>query len=223
MRTLAFTEAGMQATVQSEILSVSTVRFRYGAQFFHTWGDHSIALGGVFENKRPLNSTYILIETQTDDSIPIYKGGFEAPMMWGVGGSYNWANRLTIGFDFERQCMSSALYNGMEGKYSNLRDRNRYAFGVEYRHNAMGRNYAERMIWRAGLNVQDEYLASIEARRITASIGIGFPLYTIGTVVNMTIEYGHRGTAANGGLVDNSLQFTVGASIAENWFFKRKL
>ena len=223
MRTLAFTESGMNATIQEEILSVSNVRFRYGAQLFHSWDHHSFALGGVFENKRSLNSTYILIETQTDDSIPIYKGGFEAPMMYGVGASYNWDNRLTIGFDFERQCMSSALYNGVEGKYSNLRDRNRYAFGVEYRHNPMGRKYVERMIWRAGVNVQDEYLASIQARRVTAAIGFGFPLYTIGTVINMTVEYGHRGSAANGGLVDNSLRFTIGASIAENWFFKRKL
>ena len=77
------------------------------------------------------------------------------------------------------------------------------------------------MIWRAGVNVQDEYLASIGAKRISASIGIGFPLYTIGTVINTTVEYTHRGSAP--GLVDNSLRFTIGASIAESWFFKRKL
>lgn len=223
MRTLSFTESGLNTTIQDEILSVSSVRFRYGAQFFHTWGDHSFTLGGVFENKMKLHSSYILIETQTSDSIPIYEGGFEAPMMYGAGVSYNWANRLTIGFDFERQCMASALYNGLEGRYSDLRDRNRYAFGVEYRHNPMGRKYGERMIWRAGLNIQDEYLATIQAKRVTAGIGIGFPLYTIGTVINMTVEYSHRGSAVNGGLVDNSLRFTVGAAIAENWFFKRKL
>ena len=111
----------------------------------------------------------------------------------------------------------------MEGRFYDLRNRNRYAIGAEYRHNPMGRNYAERMLWRAGLNVQDEYLATIGARRITAGIGIGFPLYTIGTVVNLTIEYSHRGSRANGGLEDNSLRFTIGAGIAENWFFKRKL
>ena len=136
--------------------------------------------------------------------------------------SYNWANRLTIAVDFERQCMSSALYNGAEGRYSGLQDKNRYAFGVEYRHNPMGRKYVERMLWRAGVNVQDEYLVSIGAKRVTASIGIGFPLWTIGTVINTTIEYSHRGSEATG-LVDNSLRFTIGASIAESWFFKRKL
>ncbi|MBQ3632971.1 MAG: hypothetical protein IJR09_04515 [Paludibacteraceae bacterium] len=221
MRTLYFTETGMNTTIQDELLSVSNVRLRYGAQFFHTWGKHTVNLGAVFENKMRLHSDYIQIETSTDDSIPIYKGMFELPMVWGVGASYNWDNRLTVGFDFEYQGMAKAMYNGFEGQYSGLRDRTRYALGVEYRHNAMGRNYAERMLWRAGFSLQDEYLVSIGAKRISASIGIGFPLWTIGTVINTTIEYTHRGSPA--GLEDHSLRFTIGASIAENWFFKRKL
>jgi hypothetical protein len=168
-----------------------------------------------------LNSKYEVVETQTYDSIPVQEEGWELPMVYGVGASYNWANRLTIGFDYEHQAMASALYNGLQGKYQGLQDHNRFAAGVEYRHNANGRKYVERMMWRLGVNVQDEYLASIGAKRVSASIGIGFPLHTIGTVINTTIEYTHRGSSA--GLEDNSLRFTIGASIAENWFFKRKL
>lgn len=221
MRTLTFTEAGLNPTVQAEILSVSDVRLRYGAQFFHTWGDHTVNLGAIFENKSKLNSEYLLIETQTSDSIPIYKDGWELPMVWGVGASYTWANRLTVACDYERQGMKSVLYNGLPGEWSGLQDRNRIAVGVEYRHNPSGRKYVEHMIWRAGVNIQDEYLASIGAKRITASIGFGFPLWTIGTVINTTFEYSHRGSSS--GLEDNSLRFTIGASIAENWFYKRKL
>lgn len=223
MRTLAFTETGLNPTVQDEMLSVSSMRLRYGAQFFHTFGKHTVNLGAVFENKMKLHSNFILIETQTNDSIPIYQDGWQVPMVWGVGASYNWDNRLTVAFDFERQCMASALYNGLLGNdpLNGLQDRNRYAFGAEYRHNAMGRKYAERMLWRAGVSVQDEYLASIGAKKITASVGIGFPLWTIGTVINLGVEYSHRGSSA--GLEDNSFRFTIGASVAENWFFKRKL
>ena len=221
MRTLAFSDASATSTIQAEILSVSNVRLRYGAQLFHTFGKHTVNLGAIFENRMKLNSELVLIETQTDDSIPVYKEGWQMPMVWGVGASYNWANRLTIGFDFERQCMASALYNGAKGRYSGLQDRNRYAFGAEYRHNQMGRKYVERMFWRVGVNVQDEYLTSIGAKKVSASIGIGFPLYTVGTVINMTVEYSHRGDKT--GLEDNALRFTLGASIAENWFFKRRL
>lgn len=221
MRALTFDESGLQTTIQDELLSISDVRFRYGAQFFHTWGKHTVNLGAIFENKTKLNSELVVIETQSDDSIPIFVNGWQLPMVWGVGASYNWANRLTVAFDFERQCMASALYNGLPGKENGLQDRNRYALGVEYRHDPMGRKYVERMIWRAGVNVQDEYLATIGAKRISASIGMGFPLYTIGTVINTTIEYSHRGSSA--GLEDNSLRLTIGASIAESWFMKRKL
>lgn len=223
MRTLTFDEAGMNPTIQAENLSVSNVRLRYGAQFFHTFGDHSFNVGAIFENRMKLHSDLILVETQSDDSIPIYRDGWQLPMVWGVGASYNWANRLTIGFDFERQCMASAMYNGLRGDdpHNGLQDKNRYAFGVEYRHNPMGRKYAERMLWRAGVSVQDEYLSMIGSKRITAGIGIGFPLYTIGTIINTTIEYTHRGSSA--GLEEHALRFTIGASIAENWFFKRKL
>lgn len=223
MRTLSFAEADKNATIQAEILSVSNVRLRYGAQFFHTWGHHSINAGAIFESRMKLNSGLVLLETQSNDSIDIYMNGWQLPMVWGVGASYNWANRLTVAFDYERQCMASALYNGLRGDdpLNGFQDKSRYAFGAEYRHNPQGRKYAERMLWRVGVSVQDEYLTMINAKRITASVGIGFPLYTIGTVINTTIEYSHRGSSAY--LEDNSLRFTIGASIAESWFFKRKL
>ena len=223
MRSVVFDEAGLNTTIQYENLSVSNVRLRYGAQLFHTWGKHTVNLGAIFENKMKLNSELVVIETSTEDSIPVFVNGWQLPMVWGVGGSYYWDNRLTVAFDYERQCMASALYNGLPGNdpFNGLQDRSRYAFGVEYRHNPMGRKYAERMLWRMGVNVQDEYLAAVGAKRISASIGIGFPLWTIGTVINLGLEYTHRGSPA--GLEDNGLRLTIGASIAENWFFKRKL
>ena len=223
MRSLTFTDGTANPTIQYEVLSVSNVRFRAGAQFFHTWGKHTINTGAIFESKMKLHSELSIVETQTSDSIETYTGYWQLPMAWGVGASYNWDGRLTIAFDYERQCMGSAMYNGLPGSdpVNGLRDRNRYSFGFEYRHNPIGRNYAERMYWRAGINVQDEYLASIGAKRISASIGLGFPLWSVGTVINTTIEYTHRGSPDK--LEDNSLRFTIGASIAENWFFKRKL
>lgn len=220
MRMLSFTETDVNSTIQYENLSVSNVRFRAGAQLFHTFGDHTVSLGAIYEHKLKLNSELLIFETQGDTSY-LVQDAWELPMVWGVGGSYNWANRLTVAFDFERQGMASAIYGGLPGRMSGLQDRNRYALGIEYRHNPAGRKYAERMLWRAGVSVQDEYLAMVGSKKISACIGIGFPVFSVGTVVNTTIEYIHRGNPA--GLEDNSLRFTVGVSVAENWFFKRKL
>ena len=221
-KAVTFTEAGPETRIMNEVLHVSSVRLRYGAQLFHSWENHAFSIGGIFESKMRMNAQYSEIESTSNDTVPgVQLGGYEMPMVFGAGASYTWANRLTVGFDFERQCMASALYNGYAGSASGLQDCNRYAFGVEYRHNPMGRKYAERMFWRAGVNIQAEYMATVGAKRISASVGIGFPLYTIGTVVNTTLEYTHRGSSA--GLEENSLRLTIGASIAENWFFKRKL
>jgi len=221
MRTLVFTQSGLNPTVQDEILSVNSVRLRYGAQLFHTWGKHSFTAGAIFESRMKLNSDYVLIETQTLDSLDIYQDGWQLPMVWGVGASYTWDNRLTLAFDYERQCMASMLYNGLPGHYNGLQDRNRFAFGMEYRHNPLGRRYVDQVRWRLGASMQDEYLTTIGAKRITAAIGVGLPLSTAGTMVNTTVEYSHRGKTS--GLEEHALRLTIGVSISENWFFKRKL
>ena len=220
-RALLFNQSGLNPTLQDEILSVSNVRVRYGAQFFHTWGKHSVVAGFIMENKMRLHSDYILIETQTADSIPIYEGGWQLPTVWGVGASYTWNNRLTVAFDYERQHMATALFNGMAGHYSGLQNKNRFALGLEFRNNAHGRRYGDRMLWRIGASVQDEYLATIGAKRFCVSAGIGFPMHGLGTMINTTLEYTHRGSKA--ALEEHSLRFTLGISVAETWFFKRKL
>ena len=53
------------------------------------------------------------------------------------------------------------------------------------------------------------------------SIGTAFPLHNVGSVINTSIEYGHRGTADI--LNENYVRVTINASISENWFFKRRL
>ena len=222
LRTLSFTESNLHSTIQDEIMEVSSLRFRYGLQLFHTFGDHSFTLGGIFENKMKLNSHFYELETSETDTIQVYEGLFQTPMIYGGGLSYSWANRLTLAFDYQRQCMSSALYLGLPGQYSGLQDRNRYAFGFEYRHNPTGRRYVDRVMWRGGMTIADEYQNTIPNKAITASIGVGFPLRAAGTVINTTLEYQHRGSRAIG-LEDNSLRLVINASVAENWFFKRKL
>ena len=54
------------------------------------------------------------------------------------------------------------------------------------------------------------------------TMGFGFPLKTVGTVINTTFEYGRRGLT-KAVLNENYLRFTISASISEHWFFKRKL
>lgn len=219
-RALTFTESSLNNVSQSDILKINSLRLRYGAQFFHTFGRHTIVLGGVFENKQRFSrSEYTQAETTTADTVSTMSNAFELPMMYGAGISYVYDNRLTLALDYQCQDWSKTLYfNQTEA----LKNRQRWAAGVEYRHNPMSRNYAERMLWRVGFNYTTSYTQGLSQPDLGVSVGMGFPLRTVGTVINTTFEYGHRG-GGTGQLTENYLRFVVNAAIAENWFFKRKL
>ncbi len=217
-RDVTFTETDVKTVIQASETSVSSVRFREGLQFFHTFGKHNFVLGAVFENKRTLKSDYVIAESTQLDTVWTAEDIAQVPMMFGVGASYTWDNRLTIGFDYSRSYWSQAkVFENLD----KLRDRNKYAFGIEYRHNPLGRNYAERMFWRLGCNMSDSYVEKVRRPDFMVSMGMGFPLRNAGTVFNVTVEYGHRGPAAT--LEENYVRLTLNASIAENWFFKRRL
>lgn len=221
-RSITFAETGLTPVSQIAYMRVNSFRFRYGLQLFHQFDGHAFTVGGIFENRQRMNSEFIVLESSLLDTIgsPI-TDGFEMPYVFGAGASYTWQQRLTIGFDYERECMSSALYMGERGA---LRDRNRYAMGIEYRNNPMSQRYVDRVLWRVGCNIADNYFESEQMtgiKDITASIGIGLPLRNAGTIFNASVEYTHRGKKSF--LEENELKLTINASICENWFFKRRL
>lgn len=220
-RSLNFSDASLKTVSQSDQLRVSSLRLRYGAQLFHTFGKHTVALGGVFENKQRFShSSYLQVETSTNDTVETLENAFEMPMMYGAGISYNYAGRLTLAVDYQCQDWTKVVYFDKENA---LRTRQRWVVGAEYRHDPASRDYAHQIYWRLGANYTTAYSMTTSAPEIGVSVGVGFPLRTIGTVINTTVEYVHRGAMDNTALNENTLRFVVNAAIAEHWFFKRKL
>jgi len=217
-RSVLFTES-LNSISQSSVMTVSDVRFRYGAQFFHQFEKHSFAVGAIFENKSALRGQYMLTESTTADTVANDSSILsDWPMTWGVGVSYTYANRLTLAADYTTYCWADARYYDTS---VNLRNRSKLSVGVEYVHNPSGRRYVDHMPWRLGFSMADSYVKTIPGRDYTVSIGTAFPLHNVGTIINTTLEYGHRGSANI--LQENYLKFTINASISENWFFKRRL
>ena len=219
-RSLNFRDAAIDSVSQMDYLRANSFRLRYGLQFFHTFGKHSLTLGAVYENKQAFSRMeYNQIETSSSDTVAKMSGGFEMPMMYGVGLSYGFADRLMVGLDYQCQDWSTTKYFGENG---DLVSRHRFALGVEYRNDPTSRKFSDRMMWRAGLNYTTSYTAVYNQPELGVSVGFGFPLRTVGTVINTTLEYGRRGFTKNV-LNENYLRFVVNASISEHWFFKRKL
>lgn len=217
-RSVSFSESELGSVIQNSTFRVSDVRFRYGMQLFHTFGDHTVVLGGTFEAQSKLNSKYKQIETNTLDTVQNLSGGCDLPMTYSAGFSYSWANRLLVAADYTNTEWSRARYFGQQNA---LRDRMKISVGAEYRHNPMGKKYVERMPFRLGCSVSDSYLKNVNAKDFSVSLGVGFPLRNVATVINTTLEYGHRGSMQM--LSENYLKLTINASITEYWFFKRKL
>lgn len=218
-RQLEFANAAMTPSFQADYINVSSFRYRVGAQFFHKFSDDQrFVLGGIFESKMPLKSTTYLIESTTEDTIPSVSDIFDKPLMWGVGASYCYKGRLTLAFDFMRQQWSQARYYGTADYY---RDRDKYSLGIEYRNDPLSRQYVDQVMWRLGGSVSNAYFYEQKGPEFTISTGVGLPLHGVGTHINMTLEYTHRGTTKT--LADNTLKFTINAAIAETWFFKRKI
>lgn len=217
-RALTFTE-DLKATSQYRTLKVSHVRLRYGAQLFHKFEHSSFTVGAIFENKSALHGTSLYYESITADTLANDSSlNSDLPMVWGVGASYSYDGRFTVGVDYTMYGWANALRYGVTGAY---RNRGKLSIGFQYMHNPQGRNYVDHMPWRIGFSLADPYAIYVPGKDITVSIGTAFPLHNVGTVINTTVEYGHRGTADV--LSENYIRFVLSASIAENWFFKRKL
>jgi len=198
-------------------IHVSDLRFRYGAQFFHKFEKQAFSVGAIFEAKSALNGTYNHFggpdTLAYQDTIPS-----DLPMVWGVGAMYNYGGRFMISADYTRYCWSDVRYYD---DIVRMQDRQKIAVGFEYTNNPNGRRYIDHMPWRIGFSYSDPYVNTIQGKEYMVSVGTAFPLANIGTTINTSLEYGHRGTKQQ--LSENYIRFTVNVSVRENWFFKRRL
>ncbi len=220
-RQLSFSNSSYSSLQQSNTIKVSDFRFRFGAQFYHTFAKkHEVTLGVIYEFKSKLNGSFSQIETTTLDTTINSNGGFDLPAYYGAGLSYTYDNRITIGVDYSLQEWSKANYFG---RTDSLNNSQRISIGAEYRHDPLGKDYFDHMAFRLGGYVETPYVKAFDnnVKNFGISFGIGFPLRNSKTFINTTFEYGKKGTLTT--LREDYFRFTINASFNELWFFKRKL
>jgi len=196
---------------------MSAFRTKVGAQLFHTFGKHRVILGATYDPKLPMGGKYLVTEVYTLDTA-VVNSGCEMPQAWSVGLNYTWNNSLTVAADYSRQDWSDALYFGQKGY---LNDRQRVSLGLQYQRNAFGLKYYERVIWRLGAAVMNNYAVGNQWEDFSVSLGIGFPLRTTATIINTTVGYDRKTSLP--GMKENILKLTIDVAVNETWFHKRKL
>jgi hypothetical protein len=98
------------------------------------------------------------------------------------------------------------------------------ALGAEYIHNPRGRDHIDRMAWRLGANYRNSYakVGGIQASEFSITCGVGLPLRTSRTVINVNVEYGNVG-GKMAILNENYFKFGLNFTLHETWFVKVKV
>jgi hypothetical protein len=101
----------------------------------------------------------------------------------------------------------------------------RYSLGGFYipNYNSFSKYY-EKIIYRAGLRYENTGLiinkTAVKEYAVTA--GLGLPLIGVFSNINIGVEYGQRGTTSANLVQENYTNITIGLSLNDKWFQKRR-
>lgn len=209
-------------TVMLSNLYIRSFNARFGLQYHETIGEkHKFNIGAIYEFRSGMNGRFEQTTTGTDTLKMNSSELFEMPSLYGGGVTYTYDDRLIIGADFMYQEYSKALYYG---KRDTLANRMKISLGAEYTHDPRGRKYVDRMSWRLGAKYNSSY-ATVNGRQagdFSITCGLGLPLRTSKTIINVNFEYGNIG-GMMATLKENYFKFGLNFSLNETWFVKAKV
>jgi len=140
------------------------------------------------------------------------------PMNYGAGLSFVWKGKYLFAADYELANWDDV------NKDKTYINQTIYSVGLEILpQNKL--NYFDRCAYRAGFRYDSGYLNTkgyaIDDMRF--SLGIGLPIQKSGSMVNVTLEAGQRGTTQIGLIRERYTKMTVAFSFQDFWFIKRKV
>ncbi|HEY9115498.1 MAG TPA: hypothetical protein VIN10_12435 [Bacteroidales bacterium] len=211
--------------------------FDYGLQYdFHLNNDRLLRIGLVYANTFYMKATqssvgYTMFGGYSDFSediqdtifyIPEDEGLILIPQQAGVGITLLKSNRWLVSADFAWQ-----QWNSFEafGQNDSLTDAWRIAVGGQYTPKFTSiSNYFTKVTYRAGFRYENTYLY-LFGKQISGygiSFGLSLPLKNSKSGIDIGFEFGKLGTTENNLLQTNFVNFSLGISIFESWFNKRK-
>jgi len=219
------------AVTNLDNVDVRSFKYDFGIQYVHRINSkNSLVFGAVFTPKQKLsNDAYQLtalgvsgssteVATTTDTIATC-----EIPTTIGVGMTYVYDQRLTVGVDVLLQQWSKAKF--MNGK-DLFCDRTKISVGAEYLPALYGNGFFNHVKYRAGAYYSLPYY-KLEGKRATkeygVSLGVGMPVARSNSLISISGQFIHVQGQASTRLSENILQVTVGVTFNDTWFFKRKI
>lgn len=156
--------------------------------------------------------------TEQNSTKTINPSSFSAGL--GIGKNNKWF----IGTEFT-QTQNNKLNQNNLFTNANYKDAQRFAVGGFYipKYNSFT-SYFDRIVYRGGFKYENTGLVLNEQTidDYSFSLGAGFPIGRNLTNLNIGIEYGQKGTNKNNLVKENYFNLSVGVSLNDLWFVKRK-
>lgn len=223
-----FNNSNAVSSVRGNSLSISDYKLDFGIQYTHFFGKkHRVNLGAIYSLGHNLNSegfnyteTYnsnSTLQAQTIDSI---QNAFSLPHTFGIGATYVYDDKLTVGLDYTLQKWEDIKFFNKKGEFCN---RTKISLGAEYYPNPLSRNYLKRTRYRVGVYYSDPYTkinGTEGAREYGVSFGFGLPVFRSKSILNISGQYVKVSPKTKGMLEENSLRINIGLTFNESWFMK---
>jgi hypothetical protein len=222
-----------------ENISLSDFKLDLGFQYTHNLNEkHNITLGAIYSFSKDVNSdANLYIEKYNSSSVLLNQdiktidNACGIPESFGLGITYNYDNRLTIGLDYASQKWGSVKYpKNQQGQYSSIEglfsDRTKIAAGAEYLPDPYSRNLFKRVRYRMGAYYSTPYAKINEkegAKEYGISLGFGLPIFQSKSILNISGQYVKVSPKVSGMLEENTLRVNVGLTFNERWFMKWKV
>jgi len=149
-------------------------------------------------------------------------GKIDIPMGFSAGFSLARTNRWLVSSDFSYQQWSDFTYYGASDI---LRNGLKFSLGGQFKPSPLDvGTYWKRINYRMGFRFEQSNLElrNTPLRDFGISFGVGLPMKKSRSTINLAFETGTFGTTENKLIKENYFRFTLGASIMEKWFLKRK-
>jgi hypothetical protein len=217
-------------------ITMNDLYFNFGIQYTaRLKNDLKMTVGGVFANQSKMAAkTDYLAKTYAQgssgsevvkDTIAFaenYGGNIVIPVMFGLGLAFEETDKWNVGADFKWQ-------NWKKFKAFNMSDSlvNSYSVsvGAEFVPDINSySNYLKRVRYRLGFLYNSTYLELFgkQLNEYALTLGFGTPVRGMKTGLNVSVQVGTRGTTEANLIRESYLRFTIGFSIYERWFVKRK-
>jgi len=215
-----FLDFGLQAVLPLNEKS----NFTFGVTFspktpLNGYAEELIARGSSIEKEGEL---FVDADTLTYNKADFKKNALDIPLQYGFGISYNIKNKLSVTADYMNSAWGDISF---PDEFTSTTNRTRYGFGVEYiPNNRNPKTYLSRIRYRLGAHYLNDYLIinNYQLEDFGMSFGGGFPLKRSKTSVNLSFEYGRRGTIKYGLVKENYFRIYLNLTLHEFWFMKQR-